>query len=950
MADDFLQNDGRKFLEMMERLARHQRYVDTGDMDDEDDENFDDEDYDDDDDDDDDDEYSEGDYDEDDEEEDMFFRDQMGLDDESDFYTTDDEDDDVGWMDGVLFVAHSVQGSSSSSVERMEEGRRIIRIIAAKLLEERVIQAYQEKVRLGRVVEIVGRVLPHILLEQVATENQERLLRELLEEEEEAKRVEDRKRMKKEEKKEKKRLEKEERDKKEAERAHAREEELRREREEEQRKREEEQRKREEEQRLRREQKQAEATAAKLALEKARLLAAAEEDRKRMEREAKSKAAEEKRLLAEKAAEEKRIMAIERRAAEEKRLAIERAKEENRLIAIGRAAEEKRLMAEKAAEEKRRVAVERTAEEKHLIAIGRAAEEKRLEMEKANADRKLQQKQAMDKKAQEFEMARVELQANSRLAETRQRRVSKSSDKQSRLLDPLPHEPNDTPPLPVGRVATMLAPDMEASVYPGNKSILGMIFPGLGKDGQERTSESRSTYPGIESRLGNATIFHDSAIVTYQQFANENPIEMPMTVGSSTTQVPPEFHGRPVNASTPPPLLPPPGLAGLRLEEPIHTGLGGLRLDDLALTGLQRDDSTSTGLGGIRSDENRLRSEESRMRSDNTSPFSNRPFVPIPEMANSAMATGPAAYRPNPMTAAQLQQHQHQQQQQQQQPRGNPLNFDPFVSSAMHVPLGPIGSRTASAGYANTTTNSNASFFSSAPSLFPSPTGGIFSQNVVGQTPMGSSASSLGPSVTAAIGHAPSSSSGLSAGLMQHGQSSGLVHGQSSGHVHGQSSGIAYGQTTSSSGLASYGQSALQQGSSALPIGLSAGHSGMVPSQQGTTGVHPMQSMLPPQSNTALFGVAHGGVSSYWPPPPPSSYGSASSQNNHISGHGGSVSNHSGNVASHTSFLGLTSLHSEFHQTYQPQPGASSHHSASSTTTTNMHSTPHPSQRSFRGE
>jgi hypothetical protein len=33
-------------------------------------------------------------------------------------------------------------------LERLEEGRRMFQIIAAKIFEERVIQAYQEKVQL----------------------------------------------------------------------------------------------------------------------------------------------------------------------------------------------------------------------------------------------------------------------------------------------------------------------------------------------------------------------------------------------------------------------------------------------------------------------------------------------------------------------------------------------------------------------------------------------------------------------------------------------------------------------------------------------------------------------------------------------------------------------------------------------------------------------------------
>lgn len=74
----------------------------------------------------------------------------------------DDEEDDEELM---------------SEAERMEEGRRMFQIFAARMFEQRVLTAYREKVRSLSVVTAM------LTMMQVASERQKQLLRELEEEE-----------------------------------------------------------------------------------------------------------------------------------------------------------------------------------------------------------------------------------------------------------------------------------------------------------------------------------------------------------------------------------------------------------------------------------------------------------------------------------------------------------------------------------------------------------------------------------------------------------------------------------------------------------------------------------------------------------------------------------------------------------------------------------------------
>jgi hypothetical protein len=111
VADDFLKNDGRKFLDLMEQLAERKMRQMQGD----------------------DDEDSLGDWNPDDE---------------------DDEDED--------------DEDSLTDEQRMEEGRRMFQIFAAKMFEQRVLTAYREKVAAERQMQLL------LELEQEEKEKQSR--------------------------------------------------------------------------------------------------------------------------------------------------------------------------------------------------------------------------------------------------------------------------------------------------------------------------------------------------------------------------------------------------------------------------------------------------------------------------------------------------------------------------------------------------------------------------------------------------------------------------------------------------------------------------------------------------------------------------------------------------------------------------------------------------------
>ena len=136
VADDLLKNDGQKFLEMMESLAdrRIQReydiassaaaYANGSGSDDDEDDDFDDEADDD-------------------------------LDDE-DGDDVDDEDDEDAYDDD----------EDITEEERMEEGRRMFQVFAARLFEQRVLTAYREKVAAQRQKDLLRELEEEERLEQ----------------------------------------------------------------------------------------------------------------------------------------------------------------------------------------------------------------------------------------------------------------------------------------------------------------------------------------------------------------------------------------------------------------------------------------------------------------------------------------------------------------------------------------------------------------------------------------------------------------------------------------------------------------------------------------------------------------------------------------------------------------------------------------------------------------
>ena len=156
VADDLLKNDGQKFLEMMEQLAerRMQREEEAAaDVEDDSDVEEDDE----------------GD-DEDEEEEDE-----------------DDEDDDEEvrsqWWLSLLALSDLCDMKVMTEEQKMEEGKRMFSIFAARMFEQRVLQAYREK---------------------VAQERQQQLLRELEDEDKLTKEREAKKQTQNQKKKDKK--------------------------------------------------------------------------------------------------------------------------------------------------------------------------------------------------------------------------------------------------------------------------------------------------------------------------------------------------------------------------------------------------------------------------------------------------------------------------------------------------------------------------------------------------------------------------------------------------------------------------------------------------------------------------------------------------------------------------------------------------------------------------
>lgn len=326
VADDLLKNDGKKFIEMMEQLAerRMQREEEAayashpsmyrshgshnhGPPPDEDD--FGDE------------EDGEEDY-------------------EDDDYEDDEEDEDVSTATLVKHVyGRLTEQDTMTEEQRMEEGRRMFQIFAARMFEQRVLQAYREK---------------------VAAERQQRLLEELAEEDDKKEAKEAKKAKEAQKRKEKKEKQKqakaEEKARKEAEQA-AKEAEVKAAEE----KRLEEQRKKKEEQRKKKE------------VERK----AQEEERQRKEAEKHKRQQEERERQQETERKQRELKAQEKKAKEEAR---RKEREE-------REAKEKEVREKKALEDKER-------KEREAKVKAERAEKERIRKEEAAAAQALTAKKS----------------------------------------------------------------------------------------------------------------------------------------------------------------------------------------------------------------------------------------------------------------------------------------------------------------------------------------------------------------------------------------------------------------------------------------------------------------------------------------------------------------------------------------------------------------------------
>ncbi|CAO1615978.1 unnamed protein product [Parajaminaea phylloscopi] len=279
VADDLLKNDGQKFLEMMEQLAdrRMQREEDAA-------------------------------------------AELDALSDEED----DDEEDDV--EDDLDDDDADAEDNGLTDEQRMEEGRRMFQIFAARLFEQRVLSAYRE---------------------QIAQERQLQLLRELEEEDLAEKEKEAKRQKENQKKKDKKRL----------------------------------QQLKKEEERLKREsEKAAEEAAAREKAEKARQAELKRQEEARLKRDAEKRAKEEERSRKE---EEKRKRLEVERAKEAERERLRKEKEEKARLekeardAERRAKEEeaKRELERREREERERKAAEAKAKAEATAAAAKEKEQ-----------------------------------------------------------------------------------------------------------------------------------------------------------------------------------------------------------------------------------------------------------------------------------------------------------------------------------------------------------------------------------------------------------------------------------------------------------------------------------------------------------------------------------------------------------------------------------------------
>lgn len=291
VADDLLKNDGKKFIEMMEQLAerRMQREQEVeyashqpahhGEPPLDDDEDYDDEE-----------EY-----------------------DSQDEYDDEEEEDEMVSLEtsDAPFPADKLLQGGMTEAQRMEEGRRMFQIFAARMFEQRVLTAYREK---------------------VAAERQARLLMEL-EEEDKAKTQKDaqkaknaeKKKSKKQAQKQAKMEEKAKRDAEEKARKEAEEEAERQKQEELRKKREETRRKKEEQKKALEEEK------AKKEAERLKRLSEERERQQEVERKVREQKAQEKRQREENKRREREQRDSQEKTAREQKVLGEKLKREQEL-------------------------------------------------------------------------------------------------------------------------------------------------------------------------------------------------------------------------------------------------------------------------------------------------------------------------------------------------------------------------------------------------------------------------------------------------------------------------------------------------------------------------------------------------------------------------------------------------------------------------------------------
>ncbi|EPQ30909.1 uncharacterized protein PFL1_01807 [Pseudozyma flocculosa PF-1] len=452
VADDLLKNDGQKFLEMMEQLAerRMQREeeagIELGESEDEDDEDP---------------------------------VDDLDDDDEEDLEDEEDEEDDI-----------------MTDEQRMEEGRRMFQIFAARMFEQRVLQAYREK---------------------VAQERQLQLLRELEEEDMNEKAKEAKRQKDNQKKKDKKRMQREQR----------------------------------EAERLRKEEERAaEEAAAKARAEKQREADLKRQEELRAKREAERRAKEEEKARKE---EEKRKRQAEERERELERERKKKEKEEKARLereAKERERKQKEEEARRAREEKEK------AEREQLERSQKAKAEEAKKAEAARKEKEAADKTAaaQAKQQQQQQQQRAAAAAAATAGSSSQTPVERTSSASPSAKTALRSPGAGVPQGPAGRSKSGSLQDSPSSAPTGSKSGSGGRASQAQRQAQAAGSGSSlpsvapSTLPappqGLPPRPSNAVVnpsgFHQASQgpASVSVSANAGLPRPPVSSGVPTSAVP----------------------------------------------------------------------------------------------------------------------------------------------------------------------------------------------------------------------------------------------------------------------------------------------------------------------------------------------------------------------------------------------------------------------------